>query len=99
MYNIYLEEGSQYVNNVPEKQNETSDENTVLCLKYSYLFLKKKKKPNLNQIIWCCKSVFQELLLINTSEVFIHLFPGNKCSLQVYAHVYIKICPIFSTCK
>lgn len=41
MYNIYLEEGSQYVNSVPEEQNETSDEKAVLCLKYSYLFLKK----------------------------------------------------------
>lgn len=52
MYNVYLEKGSQYVNIVPEKQNETQDENAVLCLKYSFLFLKKKKK--LNQIIWCC---------------------------------------------
>lgn len=52
MYNIYLEGGSQYVNNVPGKQNETSDENTVLCLKYSYLFLKKKKtKPEPNYLV------------------------------------------------
>lgn len=53
MYNIYLEERSQYVNNVPEKQNETSDENAVLCLKYSYSFLKTKKKtkPEPNYLV------------------------------------------------
>lgn len=43
MCNIYLEEGSKYVNSVPEKQKETSGEKTMLCLIYSYLFLKKKK--------------------------------------------------------
>lgn len=42
MCNIYLEEGSKYVNSVPEKQKETSGEKTMLCLLYSYLFLKKK---------------------------------------------------------
>lgn len=44
MCNIYLEEGSKYVNSVPEKEKETSDEKPVLCLVCSYLFLKEKNQ-------------------------------------------------------
>lgn len=45
-YNIYLEGRSQHVKSVPEKQREKSDEKAVLCLKYFYLFLKKKNQKS-----------------------------------------------------
>lgn len=50
-YNIYLEGRSQHVNSVPEKQREKSDEKAVLCLKYFYLFLKKKNRTQPSYLV------------------------------------------------